>query len=67
MELFWAMFIFFMVITAIFIAIAFMFPEWVGITGKAALEIQKHQRGDDHEASVEAKSSDPAASTKDTN
>jgi hypothetical protein len=27
----------------IFIVIAFMFPEWIGITGKKALEIQKHQ------------------------
>ncbi len=46
MELFWAMFIFFMIITAVFLVIAFVFPEWVGITGKAALKIQEHQRGD---------------------
>lgn len=53
MELFWAMFIFFMIITAVFLVISFMFPEWVGITGKAALKIQEHQRGDSHEASTE--------------
>ncbi|MBY0452124.1 MAG: hypothetical protein K2P92_03745 [Bdellovibrionaceae bacterium] len=46
MELFMAMFIFFMIVTAVFIAIAFLFPEWVGITGKAAKAIQQHQRGD---------------------
>lgn len=47
MELFWVMFIFFIVVTAVFAVISFMFPEWIGITGKKALEIQKHQTGDD--------------------
>lgn len=50
MELFWAMFIFFMIVTAAFVVIAFLFPEWVGITGKAAKAIQKHQRGDNVDA-----------------
>ena len=27
----------------------FAFPEWFGITGKKALEIQRHQQGDDPE------------------
>lgn len=47
MELFWIMFIFFVFVTAVFIVISFIFPEWIGITGKKALEIQKHQQGDD--------------------
>lgn len=49
MELFWVMFIFFIVVTAVFIVISFLFPEWIGITGKKALEIQKHQQGEDTE------------------
>lgn len=35
---------FFAFITIAFIALAFFLPEWVGITGKKALEIEKHQR-----------------------
>ncbi len=35
---------FFAFITIAFIAVAFFLPEWVGITGKKALEIEKHQR-----------------------
>ncbi|MBL7557151.1 MAG: hypothetical protein JNM24_15100 [Bdellovibrionaceae bacterium] len=36
--------IFFIFITAIFIAVAFFFPEWLGITGKKAKEvIESHQ------------------------
>lgn len=50
MELFWVMFIFFIIVTAVFIVISFLFPEWIGITGKKALEIQKHQNGDDDSA-----------------
>jgi hypothetical protein len=49
MELFWIMFVFFVVVTAVFVVISFLFPEWVGITGKKALEIQKHQQGEDSE------------------
>ena len=47
MELFWVMFLFFTFITIIFVVLAFVFPEWFGITGKTALEIQKHQQGDE--------------------
>ncbi len=43
----WALMIFFIFITVVFVIIALMFPEWVGITGKKALEIQKHQSGDE--------------------
>ncbi len=36
--------IFFILITAIFIAVAFFLPEWLGITGKKAKEvIESHQ------------------------
>lgn len=44
MELIWIMLIFFTFITIIFVALAFAFPEWFGITGKKALDIQKHQQ-----------------------
>lgn len=29
-----------------FFAIAFFLPEWLGITGKKAQEVMRHQRGD---------------------
>ena len=51
MNLFWIMFMFFTFITIIFVALAFLFPEWFGITGKVAKEIQKHQQGDDPDES----------------
>ncbi len=46
MELIWIMLGFFIFITIIFVVVAFLFPEWFGITGKKALEIQKHQSED---------------------
>jgi len=46
MDLIWGLLIFFIFITMAFLVIALMFPEWVGITGKKALEIQKHQSGE---------------------
>lgn len=46
MEIIWILIGFFALFTMLFIVIAFYFPEWVGITGKKALEIQKHQRTD---------------------
>lgn len=37
---------FFIFVTMIFVAVAFFFPEWVGITGKKAKEYQEqHQEG----------------------
>lgn len=30
-----------------FFAIAFFLPEWLGITGKKAQEVMRHQRGDE--------------------
>ena len=52
MELFWVMLGFFIFITIVFVVLAFMFPEWFGITGKRALEIQKHQSGDTDETLI---------------
>lgn len=46
MELIWIMLGFFLFITIIFVVVAVAFPEWFGITGKKALEIQKHQQED---------------------
>jgi hypothetical protein len=46
MSLTWLLVGFFIFVTMVFLAVAFLFPEWVGITGKKAKEIQKHQQGD---------------------
>lgn len=46
MDLIWVMFGFFAFITLVFIVLAFIYPEIVGITGKKAREIQKHQNDD---------------------
>lgn len=46
MEIAWALGIFFTLSTVVFIAIALIYPEWVGITGKVAKEFEKQQRGD---------------------
>jgi hypothetical protein len=37
---------FFFFITLIFLAIALLYPEWVGITGKKAKQILKEHQGD---------------------
>lgn len=47
MDMIWVLMIFFIFVTVVFIAVALLFPEWVGITGNKALEIQKHQSGED--------------------
>lgn len=52
MELVWVMLTFFIFITVIFIVLAITFPEWFGITGKKALEIHKHQEGDEEDTSA---------------
>ncbi|MGZ3724200.1 MAG: hypothetical protein ACXWQQ_00280 [Pseudobdellovibrio sp.] len=49
MDMFWVLFFFFIFVTVIFVIIAIFLPEWVGITGKKALEIEKHQHTDDSE------------------
>jgi hypothetical protein len=42
----WIVIGFIVFLTLSYIVISLAFPEWVGMTGKKALEIQKHQRGD---------------------
>ena len=42
----WVLFIFFAFVTIVFIAFAYFFPEWIGITGQKAKEVQKHQQDD---------------------
>ena len=46
MEVMWILIFFFAFITIAFVAFAYFFPEWVGITGKKAREIQEHQKED---------------------
>jgi hypothetical protein len=43
MEIIWILIGFFALVTMLFVVFAIYLPEWVGITGKKALEIQKHQ------------------------
>lgn len=49
----WALTVFFIFITVVFLVIALAFPEWVGITGKKALDIQKHQSSDSSDETSE--------------
>lgn len=58
MEIIWALLVFFAFVTIVFIAIAFYFPEWVGITGKKAHEIQQHQQSDSPEATKDSEKED---------
>lgn len=44
MEIVWILIGFFALFTMLFIVIAVFWPEWVGITGDKAHEIQKHQQ-----------------------
>ncbi len=43
MDVGWILGFFFIFCLVAFFAVAFFLPEWVGITGKRAGEIQKHQ------------------------
>ena len=52
MEILWILIGFFAICTMVFIVIAIFLPEWVGITGKKALEIQQHQHGDSTESNL---------------
>lgn len=52
MELIWILIGFFALSTMVFIAIAIFFPEWVGITGQKARDIQKHQHNPDEQDST---------------
>jgi hypothetical protein len=44
MDIVLAMAIFFVIVTAIFVAIAIFLPEWMGITGKKAKKIIEEQK-----------------------
>lgn len=46
MEIMWALGALFVIILFIFVAVAFLFPEAVGITGKIAKKIEEEHRGD---------------------
>lgn len=46
MNVLWILAILFVVVTFVFIALALMYPEWVGITGKVAKRMEAEQRGD---------------------
>ena len=46
----WIIIGFIVFLTLTYIVISFLFPEWVGMTGKKALEIQKHQQGEDNDS-----------------
>jgi len=52
MEIIWILIGFFALSTMAFIAIAIFYPEWVGITGKKAKEIQRHQHPEDSDPKV---------------
>ncbi len=45
-DLIWVMFGFFVFITIVFVILGIFFPEWLGITGKKAREIQEHHQAD---------------------
>lgn len=58
MDLIWIMFSFFILVTAIFVVIGLFFPEWVGITGQKAHEIQRHQQEENPEKADLVKTTD---------
>jgi hypothetical protein len=59
MEMVIALGIFFIVVTAVFVSIAFFFPEWLGITGSKAKEIiQSHTADEDSAATAESENGD---------
>lgn len=53
------MFLFFILVTLVFIIIGVFFPEWVGITGKKAHEIQKHQQEEISTEEIASSKKDP--------
>lgn len=46
MEIYWIMGALFIVVTFVFVVVAVLFPEWVGIQGKVAQEFERQQRGE---------------------
>lgn len=47
MEIFWILLLLFVVVTMVFVGLAVMFPEWVGITGSVAKQMEADQRGEE--------------------
>ena len=45
----WFVGILVVVVIVAFVVFAFLFPEWVGIQGKVAKEIEKEHRAKDHD------------------
>ncbi|HEX7673917.1 MAG TPA: hypothetical protein VF412_07095 [Bdellovibrio sp.] len=58
MDIVLAMSIFFVIVTMIFVAIAVLLPEWMGITGKKAKKIIEMQQEEKHPADHDEKSQD---------
>lgn len=55
MEMIWLLLGFFAFVTIAFVAFAYFFPEWIGITGNKAKAIQAHQiseNADDHKKDI---------------
>lgn len=46
MEIIWILGVLFIFVTLVFVTIALLYPEWVGITGSVAKRIEAEQRGD---------------------
>jgi hypothetical protein len=42
----WLVIGFIVFLTLAYVVISLLFPEWVGMTGKKALDIQREQQGD---------------------
>ncbi len=60
MEMAIALCFFFILTTAVFIAIAIFLPEWVGINGEKSAQVRREQQGD---AVVEHQGDQPPGAT----
>lgn len=56
MEIISVLMVFFIIVTMIFVAVAYFLPEWLGITGKKAQDIMAHQQGEEPPATKADKS-----------
>lgn len=50
MEMIWVLGGIFIFATLLFMAVAFFLPEWVGITGKKAIQNMKEQAGESQQS-----------------
>ena len=64
MELSWILGGFFILVILVFIAIALLLPEWVGITGHRARLIMKEQQGHTDDVPADAASPETAPLAK---